>query len=406
MNATAAAASSVLSQAQVQLRKRGRPPNTQRFGPFASSASTCLPAVFAAGSAKRCRTSTSSGHPNTAPNVTTVAVADDNKVSDDDSREDNGGSDVEDEFEALEDETAARLFFNEQQAIRQQMDYAHNQQKGTKIYLKPQEEYKTWCRDQGYEDEYVNETRMLVFLKSLQNRVLKSRGRRSTNMFQKKTSRTIRGKVTTIERRDKNGKVTYRHPDYESLVSAATERTLGHHSIKVYVNALVHLYFWQTADTPKNMYQYPRGPTIKSFLGEHKVAFSKTKVGRLDDAGLEDISMRLDKKSWRELSLELLKESKFEELAALHIDKQAVARHQLARDWYWKDAFLYTLEQEDIKNGDARSLYDQVNGKTRTEPQVSNRELFYKEKVLGEPKYGKMYKTLDDAMKQNGIISK
>ncbi|KAI9327689.1 hypothetical protein BDR26DRAFT_952534 [Obelidium mucronatum] len=178
--------------------------------------------------------------------------------------------------------------------------------------------------------------------------------------------------------------------------------------------------------------------------------------------------MRVDKTQWRSLTLGLLENKKFIELAMLHVDKQAVARHQLARDWHWKDAFLYTLERESVTGGDvvilvgrtnesktnhfqraehfaffrhkdvmscawgwivelqlkksnqpqrrtvqpqrrtlqARGLYSEIAGKTWQKPEVSKRELFYKEKVLGNPTYGKMYKALDEQMKSSGIISK
>ncbi|KAI9352800.1 hypothetical protein BDR26DRAFT_204960 [Obelidium mucronatum] len=431
------------SPEQVQPRRRGRPSNSQRFGnsPGFTSVST-------SSSRKRKRTTSdvnthSLGHgQNTSSSNNEIANAESNPgeyVPPLIEEEEENESDGEDEYG--DDEVAARLHFNEQLALREQSDWAHNQQKGTKIYLEHQKEYKTWCHEQQYQDEYVNENRLLVFLKTIQNRGLKTRGRKSVNSFQRRTTRSIAGKITTIERRDKNGKVIYRHPDYDAIVNGRSDRTLSHHSIKVVVNALVHLYFWQTTDMPKNPHPYPRGPTISSFLKEHKQNYSRNKAARLDDAGLEDITMRVGKKDWEKLTLGLLAQKKFTELATLHVDKQAVARHQLARDWHWKDAFLYTLERESVTGGDvvilvgrtnesktnhfqraehfaffrhrdvmscawgwivelqARGMYSEIAGNTWQEPEVSKRELFYKEKVLGNPTYSKMYKTLDELMK-------
>ncbi|KAI9332980.1 hypothetical protein BDR26DRAFT_937718 [Obelidium mucronatum] len=376
-------------------RRRGRPPNSQRFSPQQSSS---FASASASNSRKRQRTGEDDGsfeHPPTATNTNAVCEVEESVEQINDKE---ASSDTGDEYGAFK--IASTLHFNEQLALRQQSDWAHNQQKETKIYLEHQKEYKNWCCEQQYPDEFVNDTRMLVFLKHIQSRGLKARGRKSSNTFQRRTTRSIARKITVIERRDKEGEVIYWHPDYEAL------------------------------------------------MNEHKQNFSKDKAARLDDAGLEDITMRVGKTQWRSLTLGLLENKKFIELATLHVDKQAVARHQLARDWHWKDAFLYTLERESVTGGDvvilvgrtnesktnhfqraehfaffrhkdvmscawgwivelqARGLYSEIAGKTWQKPEVSKRELFYKEKVLGNPTYGKMYKALDEQMKSSGIISK
>jgi hypothetical protein len=103
-----------------------------------------------------------------------------------------------------------------------------------------------WCLRKGYADQCVNEGRMLVFLQELERRPLNQRGRKSSNSFQLKTTRKMNGKSVVIERRDKNGMVTFRHAAYDKIMNIVETKTLSHHSMKVYVNALVHLYFWQS----------------------------------------------------------------------------------------------------------------------------------------------------------------
>jgi hypothetical protein len=71
-------------------------------------------------------------------------------------------------------------------------------------------------------------------------------------------------------------------------------------------------------------------------------------MSNLEDSGLEDISMRISSSHWSEMSIELLRKKRFLELATLHITKQAVARHQLCRDWFAKDMFLFPLEDEGV----------------------------------------------------------
>jgi hypothetical protein len=58
----------------------------------------------------------------------------------------------------------------------------------------------------------------------------------------------MNGKSVVIERRDKNGMVTFRHADYDKIMNIVETKTLSHHSMKVYVNALVHLYFGQSVE--------------------------------------------------------------------------------------------------------------------------------------------------------------
>jgi hypothetical protein len=103
-----------------------------------------------------------------------------------------------------------------------------------------------WCAAQRYPDQFVNEARLLRFLKDLEQRPLSQRGRRSSKLFQMKTTRKINGKLVVVEKRDKDGRITYQHEDYAKIMTEDPSKRLSHHSIKVYVNALVHLYFWQT----------------------------------------------------------------------------------------------------------------------------------------------------------------
>ncbi|TPX65149.1 hypothetical protein CcCBS67573_g08219 [Chytriomyces confervae] len=342
--------------------------------------------------------------------------------------------------------------FLEQQALRTQANWAHYGQDGTKVYAEPQKEYKLWCKDQNYPDQFVNEFRLLRFLQHLETRPMKMRGRKSLNEFQVWTTRKINGKVVLLEHRDKDGKVIFRHADYDSLVNQSSTTTLSHHTIKVYVNALVNLYFWQSVDTmdqnAKNPHPYPRGPSIKSFVRKHKEEHEKQKAARFDDPGLEDVSIRITNAKWMKLAMLLLKEKKFVELATLWTDKQVVGWHQLARDWCLKDMFLYTLENESV-TGDpvqilvgrskvsktnhfervehfaffrsknvlecawgwqvelmARGYTVGVDGRVWAAPDLSNRTIWFSVKVRHDPKYGSMYRAVDKALEEIGIHSK
>ncbi|KAI8838602.1 hypothetical protein BJ741DRAFT_681585, partial [Chytriomyces cf. hyalinus JEL632] len=177
------------------------------------------------------------------------------------------------------DEIRARNQYLEYQVLRAQADWAHSSQDTTKIYAKPQKEYQ--CRNKASD-------------------------------------------------------IVYHHPDKSNLATAISKNILSHHSIKVYMNALVHLFFWQTVDVSnqnsKNPHPYLRGPSIKSFLLKHKEEHEKCKATCSDDAGLDDMALRIDDAKWMELAMSMLKSKKLVEVATLWLDKQAVWWHQLARD--------------------------------------------------------------------------
>ncbi|KAI8827638.1 hypothetical protein BJ741DRAFT_22226 [Chytriomyces cf. hyalinus JEL632] len=294
----------------------------------------------------------------------------------------------------------------------------------------------SWCEIQGYPETFVNESRLLQFLQHLETRPLKKRGRKSAQDHQKRTTRKRNGEVVVLERRDKAGNIIFRRPDYTNLMNdSPTNNTLSHHSIKVYVNALVNLYFWQTVNlndqNAKNSFPYPRGPSIKSFVQQHKEEHEKRKTSSLDGEELEDMPVHLYDTKWTELAMSLLKSKKFAGLATLWIDKQTVERHQPARDWHLKDMFLNTLQNESVTDAPVKILVGRRLTKTNRNgplehfglfrsknvlecawgwlvesmaqgysvgievrvwapPEVSNRAVFYKVKVLHDPKYVSM----------------
>ncbi|KAJ3240593.1 hypothetical protein HDU77_011111, partial [Chytriomyces hyalinus] len=234
--------------------------------------------------------------------------------------------------EFAEEEQQARNQYLEHQALRAQADWAHNSQDGTRIYAEPQKEYKT-----------VEEARSEI----------------NTGLPDSQT-RKINGEIVLLERRNKAGDIVFRHPDYANLANDVSTNILGHHSIKVYMNALVHLYFWQTVDVTdqnsRNPNPYPRGLSIKSFLLKHKEDHERHKATSSDDAGLDDMALQIDDAKWMELAMRMLKSKKLVEVATLWLDKQAFGRHQLARDWCVKDMFLYTLQEESVTKGPVEIL--------------------------------------------------
>ncbi|KAI8611496.1 hypothetical protein BC830DRAFT_1084025 [Chytriomyces sp. MP71] len=158
-----------------------------------------------------------------------------------------------------------------------------------------QRDYKAWCRNQQYPDGFVEQQRILRYLQCLETRPAKQRGRKFTKSFQRQTVRTVNGVQITIET-----------PTKDQIMSQKTNRFLNDHTIKLQNQTRIVL-------------------SIKSFLAQHNQKYEQAKEAHSEDAGLKDISMRLQDQEFL-----------------------AVARQQLARDWHLKDMFLFQLEEESI----------------------------------------------------------
>jgi hypothetical protein len=144
----------------------------------------------------------------------------------------------------------------------------------------------------------------------------------------------------------------------------------------------------------QNPHPYPRGASVKSFLKQHKMEHEMGKHGRLDDAGLEDISLRLSPSDWTAISMELLKSKQFVELATLHIDKQAVARHQLAREWWAKDMFLVTYENESVDGGNVTMLCGRTKSSKTNHWERTEQFGFFRGRNVMECAWGWLVETL------------
>jgi hypothetical protein len=113
--------------ANVQRRKRGRPSNLARFAVNAGQA------VVETRPSKR-QHGTSSD--------TIASNVDDRGVGNNSDQEEHGDVNGNDYGDYGDDFIAARNRFEEQRALEGQADWAHNNQAGTRIYVRPQQEFK------------------------------------------------------------------------------------------------------------------------------------------------------------------------------------------------------------------------------------------------------------------------
>lgn len=89
----------------------------------------------------------------------------------------------------------------------------------------------------------MKDSRLLLFLEELVKRPPKKRGRKAKGIALKKYKR-IDGKNILVEKFNKEGESIWKIENYDEVL-AVDDTTLSHHTIKVHVNALVHLFFWQ-----------------------------------------------------------------------------------------------------------------------------------------------------------------
>ncbi|TPX52171.1 hypothetical protein CcCBS67573_g09922 [Chytriomyces confervae] len=428
--------------ARIQPRTRGRPSGVQLLNLPQSSAVERSEAQRHQITSSNSPSSGSLQHANGAPvsllqHANAVPARGRSNGSNDleESNHQNNGTDAEEEFEDAnasfteandqglgiefaDEEQRARNQYLEHQALRAQADWAHNSQDGTRIYAEPQKEYKSWCETQGYPETFVTESRLLRFLKHLETRPLKKRGRKSTQDYQMRTTRKINGEVVLLECRNKAGDIVFRHEDYDNLTNNATANILSHHSIKVYLNALVHLYFWQTVDvTDQEPKPLPTRTQYQKLLLKHKEDHERRKATSSDDAGLDNMALRIDDAKWMQLAMRMLKSKKLveEESITRGPVEILIGRSKVSKTNHYERAEHFgffrsknVLEcswgwQVEIM---ARGYSVGIDGRIWTTPDVSNRDTFYQVKVLHDPKYGSMYKAVCKAMEEIGLHSK